>query len=294
MTREIKVGDVLTYQSPSGPGKSGIEVKTVDNFRATFKDQHEGFWSFIGSFRERFTHENPEAIEMPTFTRKRKQVYLAGPMRGYPLFNFPAFDNAQADLIAKGFDVVSPADLDRRAGFNPAALPEDTDWHDASKLGFSLPQAIKRDTEALQKCDVIYMLKGWESSKGAKAEKALAEWLGLEVMHEEEPQYTQQVPSVIDEAIRGKHGRDAKLIAEEVISVGSLLVRKNIDYGGSVWKSPVLLPKQDPKSAILVRMSDKIARLARLSSNSAEVEESFEDTLRDLAGYCVLLLAKPK
>lgn len=40
---------------------------------------------------------------------------------------------------------------------------------------------------AMLRCaDVIYLLKGWESSPGARAEKALAEKLELQVIYQEE------------------------------------------------------------------------------------------------------------
>jgi hypothetical protein len=35
-----------------------------------------------------------------------------------------------------------------------------------------------------KEADAVYLLKGWEKSKGALAEKATAEALGLEVMYE--------------------------------------------------------------------------------------------------------------
>lgn len=42
-------------------------------------------------------------------------------------------------------------------------------------------------------------------------------------------------------------------------------------------------------------MSDKISRIANLRrKGSAEVNESVEDTLRDLAGYAILWLSRPK
>ena len=77
-----------------------------------------------------------------------------------------------------------------------------------------------------------------------------------------------------------------------------LLKRKNADYGDSFFEPPYLLPKMFPQTAALVRLSDKFHRLRTLW-NSVRVdrgertrtEESLEDTIRDVAGYCVLLLA---
>lgn len=122
-------------------------------------------------------------------------VYIAGPMRGKPFFNFPAFDEAKEVLEVKGFAVISPADLDRQIGFDPELLGSDYDWNDLNKCEFSLMDAIDRDVAALKKCQAIYMLDGWESSKGAKAEKALAEWMGLSVLYQGEE-------DILEEALR--------------------------------------------------------------------------------------------
>jgi hypothetical protein len=43
----------------------------------------------------------------------RPKVYVAGPMTGYPGFNYGAFDEARDLLASEGWDVISPADLDR-------------------------------------------------------------------------------------------------------------------------------------------------------------------------------------
>ena len=97
------------------------------------------------------------------------------------------------------------------------------------------------------------------------------------------------------EAANGHFGPDQQRIAQEVIKWGDLLLRKNRDYGSAVWKTPVLAPDCDPGVAIRVRMSDKISRLSTLlTKGDAQVDESVEDTLRDLGSYCLLELARPK
>ncbi|GAF97769.1 unnamed protein product, partial [marine sediment metagenome] len=111
---------------------------------------------------------------------KRPTVYIAGPMRGYPLYNFPAFDEAR-DRWKTAYNVISPADLDREAGFDPAVDPE----------GFSgthagLVRVMYRDLDAIlnldpERGDCLAVLPGWQDSKGARVEVALARFLGLSV-----------------------------------------------------------------------------------------------------------------
>lgn len=121
----------------------------------------------------------------------KETLYVAGPMRGIPFFNFPAFDEAEEHLLSLGYEVVSPAQLDREAGFDESTWPVDPDydWKDLSKIsgGFTLHETIQRDLDALKQCTGIYMLDGWENSTGAKAELHLAKWLGLDVLYQTEP-----------------------------------------------------------------------------------------------------------
>ena len=51
-----------------------------------------------------------------------------------------------------------------------------------------LKDVIRRDVEAVIGCDAVYMLNGWETSKGARAERAIALWLGLIVMYQGDDQ----------------------------------------------------------------------------------------------------------
>ncbi len=85
---------------------------------------------------------------------------------------------------------------------------------------------------------------------------------------------------------------------QRVAAVGlewlATLLNKNSDYGSSVWKPPCLKPGMDPGDAILVRMSDKVSRIASLQSKEAQVDESLEDTVKDLGAYAILWLARPE
>jgi len=111
-----------------------------------------------------------------------RTVYIAGPMRGYDKFNFPAFDAARDRFIQEGWSVISPADLDRKNDVH-----EDTvvDQNPESYRTFA-----ERDSKALlslkaEQGDAIAMLPGWERSTGAFAELAFARWLGLKVLDAE-------------------------------------------------------------------------------------------------------------
>ena len=102
-----------------------------------------------------------------------KKIYIAGPMRGYPRFNFPAFDKARDYLALRWEGVISPADLDREEGFDP-----DDDEPDEQFIR----AAIDRDCKAIiWEADALALLPGWEFSAGSKMEVALANFLGLPI-----------------------------------------------------------------------------------------------------------------
>ena len=104
-------------------------------------------------------------------------IYLAGKMTGIPMFNFPAFDFWRNVLTADGHTVISPADMDREAGFDPATLPADWDW-DTIPPTFNMDAAMDRDIAGVRRCDAVFLLPGWECSRGAVAKHALAVWCG--------------------------------------------------------------------------------------------------------------------
>lgn len=99
-------------------------------------------------------------------------VYIAGPMRGYPRFNFQTFDDARDLLRSMGAIAISPADLDREIGFDP-----DKDTLES----FNMEAAFDRDVTAIKRSDAVVMLPGHEKSTGATAERQIGKWLGKEV-----------------------------------------------------------------------------------------------------------------
>ena len=106
------------------------------------------------------------------------RVYILGPMRGIPLYNFPAFDIAADQLRLLGHVPVSPTDLDRAVGFNPYALPESWDWTTIPQP-LTLKGIVAQDIAALLSCQGYLRLPNWEASIGARAEYGVAVWLGL-------------------------------------------------------------------------------------------------------------------
>lgn len=67
----------------------------------------------------------------------------------------------------------------------------------------------------------------------------------------------------------------------------NLLVKKNHDYGNSFGDQLA----EDGPIVFKIRMKDKISRLRTLLTTEAQVkDESIEDTLRDIIGYCILFI----
>lgn len=93
------------------------------------------------------------------------RIYVAGPMTGLPELNFPAFHAAAAKLRALGNDVVNPAEIN----VDPSA-----GW----------AACMRADIAQLVTCQAIYLLPGWDASRGARLEAHIAESLGMAVMHQ--------------------------------------------------------------------------------------------------------------
>jgi len=109
------------------------------------------------------------------------KYYIAGPMTGYPEFNKPAFMKAEKyvreELWYLKVDVFNPAVEQEEQSLDGLTGDEPLDPEQLKRI-------VKKDLDGLQGCTHAYMLKGWERSVGARAEHAVAVWLGLTIEYE--------------------------------------------------------------------------------------------------------------
>jgi hypothetical protein len=112
------------------------------------------------------------------------KYYLAGPMTGYPQFNFPAFDEAAAALRARGYDVVSPAELDSETSRTSAMKSEDGNPGEYQRdTGETWGDLLARDVKMIaDDCGGIILMDKWWRSKGARLEAFVALQCGHKLM----------------------------------------------------------------------------------------------------------------
>lgn len=100
------------------------------------------------------------------------KLYLAGPMRGIPEYNFPAFHAAAKSLREQGHEVWSPAERDlQQDGFDPA-----------KDKAHPIRYYMRYDLPAVLESDAVAVLPGWENSTGAKLEVHVARVCDIPVL----------------------------------------------------------------------------------------------------------------
>lgn len=95
-----------------------------------------------------------------------KKIYISGPISGLPFETVERnFNDAEIRLQEQGHEVVNPLDN---------GLTKDHSW----------TEHMRADLKLLLDCDAIYLLKGYQDSKGAMIEYDLARLLHFEVIEQ--------------------------------------------------------------------------------------------------------------
>ena len=125
------------------------------------------------------------------------RVYISGPMTGLPDLNRTAFDAAEKRLTAQGHFVINPHRISELFGtaeelsesfeiFYAIDGKDNYILKDELDKRASIARAVMdADLAAVRSCDAIYLLRGWETSRGAKKELAEALRLNLRIWLEE-------------------------------------------------------------------------------------------------------------
>ena len=99
----------------------------------------------------------------------KMKIYISGAITGVKEYEFN-FLRAHNDLKLQG--------MNNKQIKNPCIftnhLPQNSTWE----------QYMRVCVKELADCDKIYMLKGWENSRGATEEHRIAKMLGMEVIYE--------------------------------------------------------------------------------------------------------------
>lgn len=104
-----------------------------------------------------------------------QNIYIAGPMTGYPRWNKAEFDRAESILALRGKTPINPFDI------NP--IP-DKESHDFSPEEYETlwRECMRKNVATIaNSADGIVVLEGWEKSRGARVEVQLALSLGIPV-----------------------------------------------------------------------------------------------------------------
>lgn len=201
--------------------------------------------------------------------------YIAGPMSGYYEFNFASFDLARDELLMEGWEIISPADLDRAAGFDEIGMTGTEPLSTDMKREFA-----RRDLSALLDVDTVFVLKGWRESTGATHEVKIAHWLGLNVI-----EFATREPVEPTESWSGPQYANKRA---ETLLVAESLVNgdRNAQYGdpnadfartAALWnayKGMDIITTHD----VAVMMA--LLKISRISWNPKKL-----DSWIDLAGY---------
>lgn len=108
-----------------------------------------------------------------------KKAYISGPISGIENGNKKNFCDAEIELIKLGYIAINPHNIGYKIEYDFILIENKTpelikkNWQDH----------MRADIIELCSCDCVFLLEGWETSKGANTELFVAEKLGLEIFY---------------------------------------------------------------------------------------------------------------
>lgn len=112
--------------------------------------------------------------------KEKKKLYISGPITGTDGY-MEKFEKAQAYLEGLGYSTINPAKVN-------GALPEDTTYQEYMNMSMTM----------LAMADGVYMLTGWQQSKGATQEHTWAVTMGLAIIQQESEELEQEKEKIIE------------------------------------------------------------------------------------------------
>jgi len=182
-------------------------------------------------------------------------VYLSGPMTGLPDYNYPAFHAAAAAWRAAGYQVVNPAENFEGVTHLPREVYLQRDIH-----------------QLVTEATAIAFLSGWQKSKGATLEHAVAAGLGYPMF--DAATFQPLAETILEEAQRLVYG-------DRQASYGHPI--DDFRRTAAMWTgmlSDRLTGPLGPEDVALMMILVKVSR---------ECHKPKRDNVTDIAGYAATL-----
>jgi nucleoside 2-deoxyribosyltransferase len=108
-----------------------------------------------------------------------KTIYIAGPISNMPDDNYAAFEQAEILLRTLNFQPVNPHKVYHEADELKRKATTESQRQEINKKYWA--DYLKKDLQEAMECDCVFLLPGWENSRGATLECFVLSILGKEV-----------------------------------------------------------------------------------------------------------------
>lgn len=199
--------------------------------------------------------------------------YIAGPMRGLPEGNYPAF-NAAAEVLRKaGWRVFNPAETDSEVATEAEQAP------------VPLKVYMRQDLVDVCNSDVVFVLPGWEQSQGARLEVHVAHEVGIPVYRWQEGTLVE--PEDACEPAEGVNKKESVCAeADRLVSTDRQAVYghpiEDFSRTAALWTA---LFKHKLKDNEAFNPEDVPAAMRMVKESRLMKSSRHRDSLVDIAGY---------